>query len=330
MEEQNANVASSNPETVEVQNQTKQEEVQDASVNIPVSQFKNIIKIYESLGIEVPQKHENLGLEDPKTIEQRINETFQTRLLNSNAEFFDNLRNQFQEKYVKDVMSKAKTDVASRFLLSSDEYEGKDFKDVIELAYAKQHKDKSQTQKDLEERLVEANQKLEKYEKEIIPQIREEVKTERNEFLKERAFLDIISNLDTGNIESQTVLYAVNPVVDKRYEVQYDESSKTLVFVNRSNGRPVLNDMENGFKSSKDIIEGVVKELNLLQLSNANIENQQNNIPNQNQVQQNQSETTQNNSNFYNRPKTQNAPHPAAVRRQQELENAQKARPMRR
>lgn len=239
---------------------------QEETVTLTKTQVNNVVQYLKEVGIEV-EDVTTLGNLDPESFRQRANATTKSRLLNSADGFYNDLREDFKNKKESEVSQKVIQEVAAAFLLAENDVAGKTVNQVIEIAKERVNLNKSESEKQLQNQLIERNNEIEKLKNEIIPSIKSEVEVEKDDFYKSRLLLDSLNNLDTGNVKSTTALRAIENNLNKKYQIQYDREGNSLRWIDKNTGLEVLNAAENAMKSTTDILADELRAENLLNLN---------------------------------------------------------------
>lgn len=280
----------------------------EETITLSKEQAKNVMAYLKESGVEIDNPSQ-IGNLTPENYKQRLQATVKNRLLNSGDGFYQSLREDFSTKKGGELESKIIREVASAFLLGDNDVDGKTVNQVIEIAKEKVNLNKTESEKQLQNQLIERNNEIQKLKDETIPAIEKRVETEKDEFYKSRLLLDALGNLDTGSVKSQTALRAIESNLNKKYQVQYDREGNSLKWIDRNTGLEVLNANENAMKSTTDILADELRAENLLNINTNKKETSENTTP----------ERETENKTTYTKSSNTNKVHPKAQKRLEEL-----------
>tara|TARA_Y100000361_G_C11162000_1_gene348088 strand:+ start:20942 stop:21787 length:846 start_codon:yes stop_codon:yes gene_type:complete len=161
-------------------------------------------------------------------------------------------------------LSKIEHSIKKQFNLTPEDIRDKKFNEILETAFNKLKVEFGSSSEELQNKVLELNNQVKRYEEEILPEERSKAKSEIQKFRRDLAVRDILAKKDLI-VGTEVIFPALNSILSG-YDVTIDEANK-LDIKTKDGLKPLSKD---GTKtlSFEDIIENKLNELNVIKKSN--------------------------------------------------------------
>lgn len=187
----------------------------------------------------------------------------QAELLKNDKEFIATLK----EPEAKRWNTMWATKIKQATGLTEEEIKDKDYKEIVALAVDKLRKKGDQTTGELQQANIELEQKLKKYEEEIIPQTKAEVENFKRAIKKESAFDKLISSFDLG-VSHKVASAAVRAHLGSQYIDDINDKDELEIYLAGDGKLKPKSKDGSKLLGAKEFIQEILAEEKLLKVSN--------------------------------------------------------------
>lgn len=225
----------------------------------------NIVKLLQSVGVEDADKLIQ-GDFDVNEVAQRIAQSHRLRFEND-PEFVT----RYKQSGASEIVNELQSSLQEIFGVSKDELANKSLKDAIVFAKTKTLENVSTSQKEIEQKIIEANrQRIEKENELKMLQLQH---LEQIKQLKMDSELNrIISQFDTVLQNKNVVKAALYDIMKRnsnKYRFDFDDETQSVIVKTRD-GYQVMNESATRVLSTDEVIKKLLSDEGLIKTNNTN------------------------------------------------------------
>jgi hypothetical protein len=162
-------------------------------------------------------------------------------------------------------LSKIEHKIKKTFSLSAEEIKDKKFDEIIETAFEKSKATSNETGEELQNKILELNNKVKQYEEEIIPSERNKATEQINSFRRDLALRESLSKRQLI-VGQEVAIPVIDSFLNQNYSVSVNE--KGALEVKTKDGLNPLNSDGTKVLSFEEIIDNQLNTLQLIKQSN--------------------------------------------------------------